>query len=74
MFEVTGVGSLLISDYKEDIEKIFDINKEIVLYSSNEEAFQKIKYYLVHNKERKQVFTQLDEGQGNGEYQAPTTD
>ena len=58
MFEVTGVGSLLISDYKEDIEKIFDINKEIVLYSSNEEAFQKIKYYLVHDEERKQIAKQ----------------
>lgn len=51
LFEATGVGTLLITDRKDNLGEIFEIGKEVVAYSSEEEAAELIRYYLNHPEE-----------------------
>jgi len=44
LYEATGMGSLLLTDMKDNLHKIFEIDKEIVTYNSKEEALEKVKY------------------------------
>ena len=46
MFEVTGVGSCLLTDYKDNIKELFEPDKEIITYKSVDEAEEKIKWLL----------------------------
>lgn len=55
MFEATGVGSLLLTDYKEDLNDKFLIDKEVVTYDSYNEACEKILYYLEHDEQRELI-------------------
>ena len=48
LYEATGVGSLLITDLKDNLGDIFELGKEIVAYSSQEEAAELICHYLDH--------------------------
>ena len=52
LFEGTGLGCLLITDYKKDLEKLFNINKDIVIYASENQILEKINYYLNNNSIR----------------------
>jgi SAM-dependent methyltransferase/predicted O-methyltransferase YrrM len=51
LFEATGCGSLLITDYKENLDELFEIGKEVVAYRSPEECAALIKYYIAHPAE-----------------------
>ncbi len=55
LYESTGVGTMLITDLKDNLNELFEIGKEIETYSSKEELAEKIKYYLTHEKERKRI-------------------
>lgn len=55
LFEATGVGSMLLTDYKPNIEEYFEIDKEIVVYNSTEECIDKIKYYSKHDSSREKI-------------------
>ena len=51
LYEATGMGSLLITDQKDNLNQLFEIDKEIVTYSSKEEASEKVKY-LIENPQK----------------------
>lgn len=55
LYEATGVGSCLLTDWKENIGEIFEPGKEIVTYSSKEEAVDKIRFLIRHDNERKRI-------------------
>ncbi len=55
LFEATGVGTLLITDWKRNIHKMFELGKEVVAYRSPEECGELIQYYLEHEDERKAI-------------------
>lgn len=55
LFEATGAGSLLITDWKENLNQLFEPAREVVLYRSAEECVEKIEYYLKNDKERETV-------------------
>ncbi len=55
LYEVTGCGSLLITDHKSNIKQLFRVGKEIVTYKSVDELIKKVNYYLSHEKERKKI-------------------
>ncbi|HEY4800231.1 MAG TPA: glycosyltransferase, partial [Bacteroidia bacterium] len=57
MYEATGLGSLLISDFKSNADDIFKEGKEAVYYHSLDDAVNKINYYLNHEEERKLIAT-----------------
>ena len=55
LFEVTGVGSCLLTDYKKNINDFFEPDKEVVTYSSSEECVEKVNWLLSHPDELKQI-------------------
>lgn len=55
MFEATGVGTCLITDWKDNLSELFEIDKEVVAYKSPEECFEKIEYLLKHEDIRENI-------------------
>lgn len=55
LYEATGMGAMLITDMKDNLHEIFEIDKEVVAYSSQEEAADKIRYYLAHEVEAEAI-------------------
>lgn len=51
LFEATGCGALLITDYRSNLHELFEIGSEVVAYRSPEEAVALIRYYLAHPDE-----------------------
>lgn len=46
MFEVAGVGTLLLTDHKKNIDSIFEPDIEIVTYKNQEECIEKMKWLI----------------------------
>lgn len=55
LYESTGVGTMLITDYKSDLNKLFIPGKEVETYKTKEELIKKVQYYLTHEKERLKI-------------------
>jgi spore maturation protein CgeB len=55
LYEATGVGTCLLTDWKENIESIFVPDKEIVTYKTKEEARDKIKFLLKNDSLCKKI-------------------
>jgi hypothetical protein len=55
MFEVTGVGSCLLTDWKPNIKELFIEDKEIVTYRTYDECLEKAKWLLAYPSERKAI-------------------
>jgi spore maturation protein CgeB len=55
LYEATGVGTMLITDWKENLQEIFEPGKEVVAYRSPEECAELIQYYLKHEHEREAI-------------------
>jgi len=55
LYEATGVGTLLITDWKENLHEMFEPGKEVVAYRNPEECAELIEYHLQHEDERKAI-------------------
>jgi len=55
LYEATGVGILLITDWKENLHEMFEPGKEVVAYRNAEECAEFIQYYLEHDEEREAI-------------------
>ena len=55
LFEVTGAGSCIVTDYKDNLSDYFDVHNEIVTYRTNDELVSKVKYLLSHEEERNKI-------------------
>lgn len=55
LYESTGVGTMLITDYKDNLNELFEIGKEIETYKTKEELLEKINYYLAHEDQRQKI-------------------
>ena len=55
LYEATGVGSMLITDRKDNLGDLFEVGKEVVAYSSPEEAAELIRYYIDHPAEAESI-------------------
>jgi len=55
LFEATGVGALLVTDWKVNLHEMFEPGKEVVAYRSPEECVELVQYYLEHDKEREAI-------------------
>lgn len=55
LFEATGCGALLITDYKDNLSDLFEIGEEIVVYHSPEECIELVRYYLSHPDEAEKI-------------------
>lgn len=54
-FETCGCGTFLLTNYTHNLEKLFEIGKELVTYNSLFEIDEIIKYYLENDRERDQI-------------------
>ena len=46
LFEATGMGTLLLTDWKSNMAEIFTPEEEVVTYSTPQEALDKARYFL----------------------------
>jgi len=54
-FEITGSGGFCITGAADDTESYFVPGKEIAIYKDTPDLIEKIRYYLEHDEERKQI-------------------
>jgi spore maturation protein CgeB len=52
LFEATGVGTCLVTDWKSNLSKLYEPDREVVTFRSVAEAAEKIRYLLDHDQER----------------------
>jgi spore maturation protein CgeB len=51
LFEATGMGACLLTDWKINLPEMFETDVEIVTYRSAEECAEKVNYLLEHPQE-----------------------
>ncbi len=52
LFEVTGVGGCLLTDWKPNLSEMFSLDKEVVAYRSAAESIEKGRWLLEHPEAR----------------------
>jgi hypothetical protein len=55
LFEVTGAGSLLVTDEKRNMKDLFIPDSEVITYSSPSECISKLKWLLTNPEETKKI-------------------
>ena len=55
IFEVPLSGGFLLTEYAPDLERFFELDREVACFETEEEAVEKIKYYLEHAEEREEI-------------------
>ena len=55
IFDVMAAGGFMLSNYQKELEELFVVGKEIVLYHDLQELEELVEYYLVHEEERKKI-------------------
>ena len=55
LYESTGMGACLVTDLKKNLHELFDPDTEIVVYSTPDEAMEKVIYLLDHETKRKEI-------------------
>lgn len=55
LYEATGVGTLLLTDRKDNLGDLFEVGKEVIAYSSASEAAELIRHYLAHPDEAQAI-------------------
>lgn len=51
LFEATGAGVCLLTDWKPNLGEIFEIDREVIAYRSTEECVDKLRFLLAHPAE-----------------------
>src|SRR5215472_1417512 len=55
LFEVTGTGALLVTDWKKNLHEMFELGNEVIAYRTPEECAELIGHYLEHESEREEI-------------------
>ncbi len=55
LFEATATGSFLLTEHQFNLDRFFEIGKEIETFKDVKEAIDKIYYYLRHPEEREAI-------------------
>lgn len=55
VIDIMGCRALVMTNYQEDLNRYFEDGKELLVYSSAEEALDKCRYYLKHEKEAEKI-------------------
>jgi spore maturation protein CgeB len=55
LFEATGVGTLLLTDERRNLSALFESQKEVVTYASEDELVERVRHYLAHDDEREAI-------------------
>jgi len=55
LFEATGMGTCLLTDWKPNLHELFQPDEEVVTYRNPEEAVEKVQFLLAHDETRKTI-------------------
>lgn len=55
LFETTGVGTCMVTDWKDNLPELFETDKEMVTYRTVDECVNKVTWLLDHTKEREEI-------------------
>jgi len=55
MYEATGLGACLLTDWKDNLPELFEPDVEVVTYRSGNECVEKTRYLLDHDSERRAI-------------------
>lgn len=55
LFEATGTGACLITDWKQNLHELFEPGREILAYRSAEECVDLVRYFGTHHGEREAI-------------------
>jgi hypothetical protein len=55
LFETTGVGSLLLTDAKDNLAEMFEPGREVAAYRNPEHCCDLVEYFLTHDQEREEI-------------------
>lgn len=55
LYEATGMGAMLITDKKKNLNELFEVGKEVIEYENEKDLLDKINYYLKHDDEREKI-------------------
>lgn len=55
LFEATGAGTCLLTDWKENIPNLFEVDSEVVTFRSPEECAEKARWLMEHPRERIEI-------------------
>lgn len=55
LYEATGVGSLLLTDEKDNLDELFVPGREVVTYRDEDELVERVAYYLERDDERRAI-------------------
>lgn len=55
VFDVLGAGGFLVTNYKQDLDRLFVPGKDMVVFRDEQELFEVIGYYLQHEEERRTI-------------------
>ena len=55
LFETTGVGACLITDWKKNLPDLFESDTEVLTYRTAEECAEKVNYLLENEDERREI-------------------
>ena len=55
LFEATGAGALLLTDWKANLHDLFDVGHEVAAYRTVEDCAQTIRHYLTHEDDRRAI-------------------
>ncbi|HZI16996.1 MAG TPA: glycosyltransferase [Pyrinomonadaceae bacterium] len=55
LFEATGVGTCLLTDWKANLPEMFEPDAEVVTYRGAAECVEKVRYLLDHEAERRGI-------------------
>ena len=55
LFDIMGCGGFIMTNYQTELPLMFNLDEELVAYSSLEELKEKTAYYLAHERKRKEI-------------------
>jgi spore maturation protein CgeB len=55
VYDVSACGAFVLSDYRRDLEELFQIDKEVVFYRDKHDLREKVLYFLNHQSEREEL-------------------
>lgn len=55
LYEATGTGTLLMTDWKQNLADMFVPGHDVAAYRGTEDCIQQINYYLEHEEERQAI-------------------
>ena len=55
LYEATGVGTMLLTDEKDNLGELFAPGRELVTYRDENELVERVNHYLQHDRERREI-------------------